>query len=120
MRVITDPLEARLIPTPPASRGAFALSLAALLCLAGCRQQQGGAGSAISKGPVARPTGVEKYVEAVRAQRSGNRDQAIAALEDATATNPKLTMARSLLGDLYKDRGDYSKAADQYLAVTEL
>ncbi len=125
MRVITtDPLEARLIPTPLAARVAFALALAALLCplltTAGCRPRQGGAGSAVSKGPVPRPTGVEKYVEAVRAQRSGNRDSAIAALEDATRANPKLTMARSLLGDLYKDRGDYSKAADQYLAVTEL
>ena len=72
------------------------------------------------KGPVARPSGVDKYVEGVKAQRAGKPDQAIAALEDAARANPKLTMARALLGDLYKDRGDYTQAADQYKAVTEL
>jgi tetratricopeptide (TPR) repeat protein len=98
-------------------------ALSACLLFTGCAQQTqpGQAGPrGQSKAAVAPSAGVSKYVEAVRMQRSGDREQAIAILEDATRTNNNLTMARSLLGDLYKDRGDYSKAADQYKAVTEL
>jgi tetratricopeptide (TPR) repeat protein len=91
----------------------FALSA---LTLVGCAQQ-GKPDSAKSTAP---PAAVDKYVQGVGAYRSGNRDEAIARLEDATQANPRLISARSLLGDLYKARGDYSKAADQYRSVTEL
>jgi tetratricopeptide (TPR) repeat protein len=107
-------MEARLSPIYTKILPAGALALA----LAGCQPQPGSPGS--SRGSTAPPPAVERYVEAVKAHRSGNRDQAITALEEATRTNPNLTMARSLLGDLYKERGDYTKAADQYKAVTEL
>lgn len=85
------------------------------LPLVGCAQQ-----SRPDPRSAAPPEAVEKYVEGVGAYRSGNRDQAIATLEEATQANPKLISARSLLGDLYKARGDYSKASDQYKVVTEL
>ena len=70
--------------------------------------------------PVRRPPAVDSYVRGVMAQRSGDTDGAIASLEAATKQNPKLTMARSMLGDLYKDKGEYDKAAQQYEAVTKL
>jgi tetratricopeptide (TPR) repeat protein len=91
-----------------------------VLAGAGCRQQPGttAGGKSGKIGPA--PNGVTKYVEGVRAHRAGDDEEAITALEDATRTNPKLTMARTLLGDLYKERGDYTKAADQFRAVTEL
>lgn len=66
------------------------------------------------------PTAVEGYVQAVRAQRAGDSDAAITSLEGATAQNPDLTMARSMLGDLYKEKGQYVKAARQYKAATKL
>lgn len=114
--------------TSPVQRLVIAL-LSVSLFGVGCArpQQQGPAGGTTatrggrgSQAPVARPPGVENYVAAVRAQRTGNREEAISALQEATRVNPRLTMARSLLGDLYKEGGDYSKAADQYRAVTEL
>jgi tetratricopeptide (TPR) repeat protein len=86
-----------------------------MLLAPGCAKQP-----AVSNKPVPKPSAVDKYVEAVHAQRAGNTDAAISSLEDATRANPDLTMARSLLGDLYKDKGNYSKAADQYQAVTDL
>ena len=97
---------------------AAALGCAALLPLAiGCASQ---GKSRPASAAVAPPPAVEKYVDGVRAYRTGDAQQAINALEDATRANPKLTMARLMLGDLYKDRGDYTKAANQYESVTEL
>jgi tetratricopeptide (TPR) repeat protein len=104
---------------------------ALVVFVGGCAKNQAGPGgsyTAAAGSPresaalagVERPMAVEKYVEGVKAYRSGNAEQAIAALEVATRENPNLISARSLLGDLYKDRGDYSKAADQYESVTEL
>jgi tetratricopeptide (TPR) repeat protein len=103
----------------------FSLVLSAGLLLAGgcARQAQPGQSGPQSQGAPTVATsaaGVQRYVEAVRMQRSGKLEQAISTLEDAARTNPRLTMTRSLLGDLYKDRGDYSKAADQYQSVAEL
>jgi Flp pilus assembly protein TadD len=90
---------------------------AAAFAASGCAQQQ-------KTGPNAplppAPAAVDKYVEGVKAYRAGDKDQAVSSLEYATTVNPKLITARSLLGDLYKERGDYSKAADQYKAVTDL
>lgn len=70
--------------------------------------------------PYTPPAGVDRYVQAVRAQKKGDREGAIASLEEATRANPKLTMARTMLGDLYREKGAYDAAATQYEAVTEL
>jgi tetratricopeptide (TPR) repeat protein len=116
-----------LIPfTPPkaaaaASPAGLSLTLAAAVAAAfvagGCvPKQQTGPNAPLPPPPPA----VNKYVEGVKAYRSGDKELAVVALEDATHSNPKLITARSLLGDLYKERGDYSRAADQYKAVTEL
>lgn len=92
-------------------------------CLLACMLLALGSGCAANRKARANltpPVAVEKYIDGVRAHRTGDNDQAILALENATRTNPKLVMARILLGDIYKERGDYTKAADQYLAVTDL
>lgn len=101
--------------TTSVARPARLVSLTCVLLAGGCA-----APKKASPAPLTPPVGAEKYVDGVRAYRTGDEDQAILALEDATRTNPKLIMGRLLLGDLYKERGDYTKAADQYLAVTEL
>jgi tetratricopeptide (TPR) repeat protein len=109
------------IPSRAARRIAVAALSAGFVLAPGCRQQQGPTTTTMTpKGPVARPSGVDKYLQGVKAQRAGKPNEAITALEGATRDNPKLTMARALLGDLYKERGDYTQAADQYKAVTEL
>jgi tetratricopeptide (TPR) repeat protein len=106
-----------LIPTLPvrSTSAVVITSVLTLLSHAGCAQQ-----SRPADKPLGPPPGVNKYVQGVGAYRAGDRAGAITALEDATRTNPKLISARSLLGDLYKAAGDYTKAADQYQAVTEL
>lgn len=108
-------------PAPPASfafphTALLPLLLACVLLVAqGCAANRKAARADLTP-----PVAVEQYVGAVGAHRAGNDEQAISALERATRTNPRLIMARILLGDLYKERGDYTKAADQYLAVTDL
>jgi tetratricopeptide (TPR) repeat protein len=110
-------------PRPVAAASPNAGAGPALLMTLGCALfavQGCAANRKAARADLSPPPAVENYVDGVRAHRTGNDAQAILALETATQKNPKLTMARILLGDLYKDRGDYSKAADQYLAVTEL
>src|SRR4051812_10962113 len=66
------------------------------------------------------PKGVQRYVEAVQAYNSGNRERAIANLISATRMNPDLIMARALLGDLYRADGKYQEAAGQYEVLVKL
>src|SRR5688572_2070059 len=66
------------------------------------------------------PRAVRQYVAGVRAHIDGDDDKAIASLEKATAADPDLTMARGMLGDLYRSRGEYEKAVPQYEAMTRL
>jgi tetratricopeptide (TPR) repeat protein len=105
---LTAAFEFARFTTVAVSMGAF--------FVVGCQQQTG----PTSHGPLTPPANVDKYVDGAKAYRAGNNDEAVSKLEAATSANPKLITARSLLGDLYKERGDYSKAADQYSAVTEL
>lgn len=58
------------------------------------------------------------YVQGVQHNRAGDAQSAIDALERALAINPDLRMARSLLGDLYRARGDYLQASMQYEVIT--
>lgn len=67
-----------------------------------------------------RPVGIDDYVQAVQSYDKGNKEAAVAGLTEAIRQNPNLTMARNLLAGIYRDDGDYSKAADQYEAVTRL
>src|SRR5688572_30546249 len=66
------------------------------------------------------PKAVSQYVTAVRAYEQGNDQRAIESLERATKADPDLTMARGMLGDLYRSKGEYGKAVPQYEAMTRL
>ena len=64
--------------------------------------------------------GVDKYVNAVEAYNRGDKDRAVANLVAATRVNPDLIMARLMLGDLYREGGDYNNAVTQYERLVEL
>ena len=68
----------------------------------------------------AKPRTVQGYVDAVQAKERGDTQGAIHALEGATQANPDLTMARDMLGDLYRAGGEYQKATVQYEALVRL
>jgi tetratricopeptide (TPR) repeat protein len=63
---------------------------------------------------VQRPAAIDLYVRGVQAYQQGDRDQAVRDLLDATRANPELRMAHSLLGDLYRDEGNYQAATPHY------
>jgi tetratricopeptide (TPR) repeat protein len=93
------------------------LILAGALCVAAV----GALGIGCSSSPTSSgPKGIDKYVKAVQAYQSGNRDKAVENLAAATRVNPDLIMARLMLGDLYRENGDYSNAAKQYEALVKL
>ncbi len=60
------------------------------------------------------------YEQAVIANNMGHTDEAINSLKLATTQNPKLTPAHELLGDLYRERGDYERACLEYETCTKL
>ncbi len=66
------------------------------------------------------PRGIEHYVQAVKQYHAGDDAHAIAQLIEATRQNPKLIMPRIMLGDLYRNDGNYSNAVDEYQQVTQL
>lgn len=64
--------------------------------------------------------GVEYYIQGIQAERAGNPDRATGLFEQAVAVNPNLRMAHIRLGDAYRAKGDYARAATHYQAATEL
>lgn len=89
----------------------------ALLCAvtvvvsSGC--SVGGRGAANSKA-------VNSYVQGVEQYQHGDSTAAIQSLENATKREPDLIMAQSMLGDLYRARGNYAAAAERYERMTKL
>lgn len=79
-----------------------------------------GIGCASSGGSAPKIKGVDSYVKAVQAYNSGDRDKAMQNLVVATRTNPDLIMARLMLGDLYREGGDYDAAVGQYEKLVTL
>lgn len=61
-----------------------------------------------------------QYEQALAVSKVGKTDQAIAALERATRTDPSYSPAQSMLADLYKDKGDYARAGERYETLTKL
>ena len=113
---ITDMTEPRLCPH---RRSLTTVLLAALsgatLLSSGCSGIGGGLGTSSSQ-----PRAVGGYVQAVQAKQRGDNATAIRELERATKANPDLTMAREMLGDLYRGQGEYEKAVPQYEAMVRL
>ena len=73
-----------------------------------------GCSSSSSSKSTQAPKAINQYVAAVNAYNSGNRDRAVSSLLAATRANPDLIMARVMLGDLYRESGDYQAAVKQY------
>ena len=70
--------------------------------------------------PAVRAQALQQYVNGVKAQRAGDRERAIEAFNTATQTNPGLIMARSRLGDIYREDKQYRQAAEQYEVLIRL
>ena len=91
-----------------------------LLLASLCVAVVGGAGMVGCASKTAGPKGVDRYVQAVQAYQSGDKDRAVANLVAATRTNPDLIMARVMLGDLYRESGNYNDAVAQYEQLVKL
>jgi tetratricopeptide (TPR) repeat protein len=73
-----------------------------------------------NSGATAKPHAVDLYVQGVQAYQQGDKQAAQVRLEQAAQENPKLEMAHSMLGDMYREQGDYGKARTQYETLTHL
>ena len=91
-------------------------SLAAFLMVAG------GAGCSTPRRPAPppNPTAGSLYADGVSAYRAGDRERAIQLLSQAVRKNPNLAMAHSVLGDIYKEQGNFDRAAAQYETLARL
>lgn len=63
---------------------------------------------------------MSRYVDGLRAYHAGDKAAARTAFTDATTANPDMIMAHSMLGDLYREDKEYTKAAQQYDLLTKL
>lgn len=66
------------------------------------------------------PKAIETYIAAVDAQKQGDNKQAAETLRRAIAANPKLVMARNLLGQILRDDNQYDQAAEQYEHLVQM
>jgi tetratricopeptide (TPR) repeat protein len=106
---------------PVSTRSVTAVALATglvagglILATAGCQPTNSGASG------LKRPRGVEGYIAGVESYQKGDKDAAVKSLLEATEQNPNLINARVLLGDLYRNEGEYRAALEQYEAVVKL
>jgi len=60
------------------------------------------------------------YKEGLAYKTEGKTDEAIKAMQDAVAQNPKHAMAWASLGSLYKQKKDLDKSIDAYEHATQL
>jgi tetratricopeptide (TPR) repeat protein len=80
-----------------------------------------GAGCAAGRKPAPRgPSVATLYADGVSAYRAGDKERAVRLLTEAVRQNPNLAMAHSILGDIYKESGDYDSAATQYESLAKL
>src|SRR5512140_339017 len=63
---------------------------------------------------------VNLYVDAVMLNDMAETNQAVAKLNEATAANPKFSIAYSLLGQIYQQMNDYQKSAQSYEKATSI
>lgn len=64
--------------------------------------------------------GISLYTSGAQAFYRGDRVSAERDLAEAVRQNPNLRMAQALLGDVYRGKGDYEKAAVHYERAAEL
>lgn len=95
------------------------VSLIATLIVSGCASREPVTDAAKAKtGDPLR--GIDLYAAGAQAYRRGDREAALAQLSQAVRQNPNLRMAQSMLGDLYRTKGDYRNAATHYEKAAEL
>jgi tetratricopeptide (TPR) repeat protein len=70
--------------------------------------------------PPPRISGLDSYVAGAEAYDAGDTARARVLLEQAVRVNPNLTMARQLLGDIYRRQKDYRRAIEEYEAASRL
>jgi tetratricopeptide (TPR) repeat protein len=87
--------------------------LCACLLVVGCEPRA-------NNGEPPQQAGMDYYIQGARFYHAGQRDEAILLLEKAVAANPSLRMARELLGDAYRAKGDYEQALVHYNAASKL
>jgi tetratricopeptide (TPR) repeat protein len=97
-----------------------ATCLLGILAVVGCEPGAQNGGMKFGQMNVGRPPGLDQYVQAVRAYDSGDTDRATNLLQQATRTNPNLTMAHAMLGDMYRAKGDYEAALREYKEAARL
>jgi superkiller protein 3 len=107
------------------------LALCALLALplagatAGCGLMRGSSPRSTATAnktgaPPDKAQAMNRYVDGLRAYQSGDKTAAKNAFAEATEANPEMIMARSMLGDLFREEKDYQQAAEQYEVLTKL
>ena len=85
----------------------------------GCAPRQPVANPVTAK-PQDELKGINLYADGAQAYRRGDKEQARVTLERAVQENPNLRMARVMLGDIYRAKGDYANAAAHYGAASRL
>lgn len=95
----------------PRARALPLLLLGALLSLSACTTP------ATPPAPV---RGSVLYNDGARAYQSGKPELAAKSLRAAIQENPDLVMARFLLAQIHREKGDYSAAVEQYQRVADL
>ena len=91
----------------------MALLVCFMLCFGGCV-------APAPTPPAPHIAGLDEYVAGAEAYDDGQTSRATMLLQDAVRVNPQLTMARQLLGDLYRRQRDYRRAIEQYEAASRL
>ena len=73
-----------------------------------------------SMNPFGGNTAVEHYVNALSAEQAELYEDAVAELEKAVEADHEFSLAHSMLGDLYRQQGNYEKAAHAYRRAYDL
>jgi tetratricopeptide (TPR) repeat protein len=73
-----------------------------------------------SCGCASRQQAVELYVDAVMLKDQNQPDKAVEKLNQAVRTDRRFSLAQSLLGEIYEQKGQYRKSVTAYDAATRL
>lgn len=85
-----------------------------IILLGGCTTTPAPSGKTVD-----RPAAVDKYVQGYQAYKAGDQARAQKVLESAVRSNPDLIMARTILGEIYRTKDNYTAAAEQYEVLAE-
>lgn len=78
------------------------------------------AGCATDSGPNTGNAALDQYVVGYQAYKQGDVTRAQQSLESAVLNNPDLRMARSILGEIYRNQNNFDSAAKQYEVLSRI